>query len=148
VFFASSFIRDAVGLLTALRASGYRPPAIMTSSAGFGLYTLLGASVAAEGVLSANAAALVHPGALMVTGRALRREYVTRLKARTGASPPASAVSQAVHQTLVGLSREAHQAVQRSDGAKVEEIQRRIDQTVDRCGRRVSGAPAGEITRA
>ncbi len=65
VLFASSFIRDAVGILRAMRAQRYRPPAIMTSSAGFGLYTLNAAGAATEGVLSAK----------------------TRLKARTGREP-------------------------------------------------------------
>jgi branched-chain amino acid transport system substrate-binding protein len=87
VLFASSFIRDAVGILRAMRAQRYRPPAIMTSSAGFGLYTLNAAGAATEGVLSANAPALIHPGALNDTGGALQREYVTRLKARTGREP-------------------------------------------------------------
>src|SRR5262249_19185251 len=64
VLFASSFVDDAVRLLDRMRAYAYRPPAIMTSSAGFGLYTVLAAGATVDGVLSANAPALVNPAAL------------------------------------------------------------------------------------
>ena len=87
VLFASSFVRDSVGILTAMRKAHYRPPIVMTSSAGFGLYTLNLAGDATEGVLSANAPALVNKAALSPRGRVLRREYVSRLKGLTGREP-------------------------------------------------------------
>jgi branched-chain amino acid transport system substrate-binding protein len=87
VLFASSFIRDSVGILNAMKKAKYRPPVIMTSSAGFGLYTLNLAGEMTEGVLSANAPALVAPAALNKTGKALQREYVNRLKGLTGRQP-------------------------------------------------------------
>lgn len=85
--FASSFIRDSIGLLKAMRRAGWRPPVIMTSSAGFGLYTLNLAGRETEGVLSANAPARVNPAALSARGRALQHDYVTRLKGLTGREP-------------------------------------------------------------
>jgi branched-chain amino acid transport system substrate-binding protein len=87
VLFASSFIRVSVGILDAMKKAKYRPPVIMTSSAGFGLYTLNLAGEMTEGILSANAPALVSPAALNETGRHLQREYVTRLKGLTGREP-------------------------------------------------------------
>ncbi len=87
VLFASSFIRDSVGILNAMKKAKYRPPVIMTSSAGFGLYTLNLAGDMTEGVLSANAPALVAPAALNETGKRLQREYVSRLKGLTGKQP-------------------------------------------------------------
>ncbi|MGY4155630.1 branched-chain amino acid transport system substrate-binding protein [Bradyrhizobium sp. USDA 4461] len=87
VLFASSFIRDSVGILDAMKRAGYRPPVIMTSSAGFGLYTLNLAGEMTEGILSANAPALVAPAALNETGRRLQVEYVSRLKGLTGRQP-------------------------------------------------------------
>ena len=79
VLFASSFIRDSVGILQAMRRAGYRPPIMMTSSAGFGLYTLNLAGDMTEGVLSANAPAMVSPAALTDTGRVLQRDYISCL---------------------------------------------------------------------
>jgi branched-chain amino acid transport system substrate-binding protein len=61
----------------------------MTSSAGFGLYTLLEAGDVIDGVFSANAPAHVSPRALNKTGRDLFREYARRLKANTGREPTA-----------------------------------------------------------
>lgn len=87
VLFASSFVRDSVGILDAMSKAGYRPPVIMTSSAGFGLYTLNLAGKMTEGILSANAPALVAPAALNETGRRLQAEYVSRLKGLTGRQP-------------------------------------------------------------
>ncbi len=87
VLFASSFIRDSVGILLAMRRARWRPPVIMTSSAGFGLYTLNLAGDMAEGILSANAPAFVSPATLGDRGRRLQREYVSRLKGLTGHEP-------------------------------------------------------------
>jgi branched-chain amino acid transport system substrate-binding protein len=87
ILFASSFIHDAVGLLDAMRRATYRPPIIMTSSAGFGLYTLNLAGGISEGILSANAPALVNTAALNASGRALQSEYLYRLKGLTGHEP-------------------------------------------------------------
>jgi branched-chain amino acid transport system substrate-binding protein len=87
VLFASSFIHDSVGILNAMRKAKYRPPVIMTSSAGFGLYTLNLAGEMTEGILSANAPALVAPAALNQTGKRLQREYIDRLKGLTGREP-------------------------------------------------------------
>jgi branched-chain amino acid transport system substrate-binding protein len=87
VLFASSFIRDSVGILQAMRRAGYRPPIMMTSSAGFGLYTLNLAGDMTEGILSANAPAMISPAALTDAGRLLQREYISRLKWLTGREP-------------------------------------------------------------
>jgi branched-chain amino acid transport system substrate-binding protein len=87
VLFASSFIWDSIGLLKAMRRAGWRPPIIITSSAGFGLYTLNLAGEMAEGILSSNAPALIAPAALSERGRRLQREYVSRLKGLTGREP-------------------------------------------------------------
>ncbi len=87
VLFASSFIRDSIGLLKAMRRTRWRPPMIMTSSAGFGLYTLNMAGDMTEGVLSANAPALIAPACLSGRGRHLRHEFVSRLKGLTGREP-------------------------------------------------------------
>ncbi len=87
VLFASSFIWDSIGLLKAMRAAAWRPPVIMTSSAGFGLYTLNLAGDMADGILSSNAPALISPAALSERGRRLRREYISRLKGLTGRDP-------------------------------------------------------------
>jgi len=87
VLFVSSFIRDSIGLLNAMRAVTYRPPIIMASSAGFGFYTLSACGDMAEGILTANAPALVNTAALNSDGRELQREYVSRLKGLTGREP-------------------------------------------------------------
>ena len=87
VLFASSFIRDLVGILQAMRRAAWRPPIIMTSSAGFGLYTLNLAGDMADGILSANAPAFISPATLGDRGRRLQREYVSRLKGLTGREP-------------------------------------------------------------
>jgi branched-chain amino acid transport system substrate-binding protein len=87
ILFASSFIRDAVGILQAMRRAAYRPPVIMTSSAGFGLHTLNLAGDMTEGILSANAPALVNAAGLSPEGRRLQREYIARLKGLTGREP-------------------------------------------------------------
>ncbi len=87
VLFASSFIWDSVGLLKAMRRTGWRPPVIMTSSAGFGLYTLNLAGETAEGILSSNAPAMIASATLSERGRRLQREYVSRLKGLTGREP-------------------------------------------------------------
>lgn len=87
VLFASSFVHDAIGLLGEMQRSGYRPPVLMTSSAGFGLYTLNMAGPMTEGILSANAPALVASASLNETGRKLQREYVSRLKGLHGTDP-------------------------------------------------------------
>jgi len=87
ILFASSFIHDAVGILQAMRRGRYRPPVMMTSSAGYGLYTLCLAGSMTDGVLSANAPALVSHAGLNASGRSLQREYVTRLKGLTGREP-------------------------------------------------------------
>jgi branched-chain amino acid transport system substrate-binding protein len=87
VLFASSFIHDAIGLLMEMKRIRYRPPVIMTSSAGFGLYTLNLAGDMTEGVLSSNAPALISTAALNESGRDLQHEYVTRLKGLHGTDP-------------------------------------------------------------
>jgi branched-chain amino acid transport system substrate-binding protein len=87
VLFASSFVHDAVAVLKALKKHDCRPPAIMTSSAGFGLYTLLAAGELTEGIFSANAPALVNSAALNERGLRLKREYLNRLTALTGREP-------------------------------------------------------------
>jgi branched-chain amino acid transport system substrate-binding protein len=89
VIFASSLIHDSIVLMKAIRKASFQPKAIMTSSAGFGLYTLLEAGDVIDGVFSANAPAHVSPRALNRTGRDLFREYSRRLKANTGREPTA-----------------------------------------------------------
>jgi hypothetical protein len=59
----------------------------MTSSAGFGLYTLNLAGEMAEGLLSSNALAMIAPTALSERGRRLQRDFVSRLKGLTGRDP-------------------------------------------------------------
>lgn len=87
VLFASSFVADAVELLKAMHRAGTRPSVVMTSSAGFGLYTLNLAGALTEGVLSANAPALVASAALTDSGRVLQTEFIRTLKGVSGREP-------------------------------------------------------------
>jgi branched-chain amino acid transport system substrate-binding protein len=87
VVFASSLVRDAILLVKAIRKASFRPKAIIASSAGFGLYTLLEAGEDVEGIFTTNAPAYVDLRSLNDVGRDLSHEFRMRLKASTGREP-------------------------------------------------------------